>query len=163
MLAGLVPVLAILGCGGGVRPSDHVPTRMSTAGATTGTSTTGAVAFAAPPAALVTMRQYSPESLLWQTVSVKANGAAVLTTLIGEQVGAIRKSFQLPAPEAARLRRLVAGARSVRPPPPGIAPRDVLYTLHISRGPAENIQGPMHGRLAALVHLLSGLMFTYCC
>jgi hypothetical protein len=111
---------------------------------------------------LVTLRQYSPESLLWQVVAVQANGRGVLTTLIGEITGAVRTSFQLPAPQVAVLRRLVAGARSVRPPPRS-DPHAVFYTLHISGGTAANIQGRMPKRLAALVHFLSALMQTYCC
>jgi hypothetical protein len=109
------------------------------------------------------MRQYSPESLLWQTVSVRRNGSGVLTTLIGESVGAERKAVQLPAVQTAHLRTLVTHAESVRPPRPGIAPRATLYTLHIAGRPAENIQGPARPPLHALVAFLSGVMFTYCC
>jgi hypothetical protein len=108
------------------------------------------------------MRQYSPESLLWQTVSVRADGAGQLTTLIGEISGAVRKSFQLPPEQAAVLRRLVAAAPRSHPPQT-TDPRAELYTLHISRLPSANIEGRMPGALAALVHFLSGLMLTYCC
>ena len=139
-------------------------TTPSTAHATsTSTASAAASAFASGPPALVTMREYSPESLLWQLVSVKPNGAAMLTTLIGEISGARRTWFRLPAGQTARLRRLVAGARSVPPPRPGIAPRAELYTLHIADSRSENIQGPMRRQLASLVSYLSGLMLTYCC
>jgi hypothetical protein len=148
-------LLAVLtGCGSGRHATAHKTTARA--------SSARHVAFSVQPPALVTLRQYSPESLLWQVVSVKAGGKGVLTTLIGEITGAVRKSFQLPAPQAAVLRRLVADARSVRPPPRS-DPRAVFYTLHISGGAAANIQGRMPRRLAALVHFLSGLMLTYCC
>lgn len=87
----------------------------------------------------------------------------MLTTLIGEISGARRTWFQLSAPQTARLRRLVAAARSMPPSRPGIAPRAELYTLHISGERSENIQGPMARPLASLVNYLSGLMLTYCC
>ncbi|MBV9004504.1 MAG: hypothetical protein JO181_07575, partial [Solirubrobacterales bacterium] len=84
-------------------------------------------------------------------------------TLIGEIAGARRTWFQLPAGQTARLRRLVADARGVPPPRPGIAPRAELYTLHIADSRSENIQGPMRRPLASLISYLSGLMLTYCC
>ena len=112
---------------------------------------------------MVMMRQFSPESLMWQTVEVGDNGAGVLITLIGEQVGAVRTPFRLAPARAALLRRLVAGARSVEPPPQGAAPRATLYTLHIRGEPGENLQGPMRRPLARLVGFLSGLMLRYCC
>lgn len=112
--------------------------------------------------ALVTMREYSPESLLWQTVSVSSNGAAVLTTLIGEQTGATQKPFRLSPRQAATLRRLVAGARTVTPPRPS-DPHAVLYTLHIAGLPAENLQGRTPQALTALTDFLSDLMLSQCC
>jgi hypothetical protein len=108
------------------------------------------------------MRQYSPESLLWQTVSVRADGAGLLTTLIGEISGAVHRSFQLPAQQAAVLRRLVAAARRSHPPPT-TDPLAELYRLHISGLPSANIEGRMPTALAELIHFLSGLMLTYCC
>ncbi len=120
------------------------------------------VGYSVERGALVTMRQYSPESLLWQTVSVRADGSALLTTLIGEISGAIRKPFRLPPDQTARLRRLVAAARPVARPASG-DPRAELYTLHISGMPSANIQGRMPKPLAALVHFLSGLMLSQCC
>jgi hypothetical protein len=109
------------------------------------------------------MRAYSPASLLWQTVSVRRDGLGLLTTLIGETVGAKRRSFQLPPSQAMLVRTLVARARSVRPPLAGVAPRDTLYTLHIAGAAPKNVQGPMRRPLRALVNFLSGLMLTYCC
>lgn len=108
------------------------------------------------------MREYSPESLLWQTVSVRADGTALLTTLIGEISGAIRKPFQLPPDQAALLRRLVAAARPVSRSTTGDAHAE-LYTLDIPGMPSANIQGRTPKPLAALIHFLSGLMLTYCC
>ncbi len=158
--------LVIAGCGGaGHTSSRETSTAASTAAVQTSTaaSTAAAAAFASGPPALVTMREYSPESLLWQLVSVKPNGAAMLTTLIGEISGARRTWFHLPAGQDAQLHRLVAGARGVPPPRPGTAPRAELYTLHIAGERSENIQGPMPRPLASLVNYLSGLMLTYCC
>jgi hypothetical protein len=120
------------------------------------------VSYSVERGALVTMRQYSPESLLWQTVSVRADGSALLTTLIGEISGAIRKPFQLSPDQAARLRRLVTAARPVARPVSG-EPRAGLYTLHISGMPSANIQGRMPKPLGGLVRFLSGLMLAHCC
>ncbi len=144
----------IAGCGG----NGHTPAHRTTARS----SSPRAVAYSVKPGALVTMRQYSPESLMWQTVSVNADGGALLTTLIGEISGAIRKSFRLPPGQAAVLRRLVAAARRAATPADS-DPRAELYTLHISGRPAANIQGRMPKPLAALVRFLSALMLTHCC
>ena len=76
--------------------------------------------------------------------------------------GAIRKPFQLPPDQAARLRRLVAAARPVARPASG-DPRAELYTLHISGMPSANIQGRTPRPLAALIRFLSGLMLAHCC
>jgi len=99
---------------------------------------------------------------MWQTVWVKSDGSGVLTTLIGEQVGARQRPFRLPAGQAGLLRRLVTAARGV-PPPRHTDPKATLYTLAISGKPSENVQGAMAAPLAALVNFLSGLMLNYCC
>lgn len=114
------------------------------------------------PGALVTMREFSPESLLWQEVSLTAHGRGLLTTLIGEVSGATRKHFTLSAAKAATLRRLVAGARHVKPPARS-NPRDMLYTLYISGEPSMNIQDPAAKPLQSLINFLSGLTMSECC
>jgi hypothetical protein len=164
-----LPVLVIMvaACGSGASHSSGPPTAAATsapqASSASEPSASGSEThFSFRSDALVTMREYSPESLLWQTVSVNANGAAVLTTLIGEQTGATQKSFQLSARQAAALRRLVAGARTVRPPRPN-DPRATLYTLHIAGLPAENLEGRTPPRLTALATFLANLMLTECC
>ena len=114
------------------------------------------------PGALVTMRQFSPQSLLWQTISVQPSGHAQLTTLIGEIAGAVRKRFVLPAAQAAKVRQLVRAARTVAPPRPH-DPQAQLYTLTLPGLPAESLQGTTPPALTALTGYLSGLMFNYCC
>jgi hypothetical protein len=153
-LGGLLLVVAITACGSNGRTSSQQTT--------TRASSQGAVSYSVERGALVTMRQYSPESLLWQTVLVRADGSALLTTLIGEISGAIRKPFQLSPDQAARLRRLVTAARPVARPVSG-EPRAELYTLHISGMPSANIQGRMPKPLGGLVRFLSGLMLAHCC
>jgi hypothetical protein len=108
------------------------------------------------------MRQYSPESLLWQAVSIDSNGKARLTTLIGEIAGAVRKSFRLPPVQVARLHRLVRDARGAQASPVHNLQAE-LYSLYIAGQPSEVIEGKMPKRLEALVNYLSGLMLTYCC
>lgn len=152
----------VAGCGDNARtPTSHGST---TVARTTSTSLaqTEERYNAIAASALVTMRQLSPQSLMWQSVAVKADGTALLTTLIGELAGAPRRTFQLPARQAALLRRLVVRARGAGVPS-WINPRAKYYTLHIRGEQALVIEGPMPRRLAALVNFLSGLMFTYCC
>lgn len=153
-LGALPFVIAITACGS----NGHGSTQQTTTRASSQT----AVSYSVERGALVTMREYSPESLLWQTVSVRADGSALLTTLIGEISGAIRKPFQLPPDQTARLRRLVAAARPVARPASG-DPRAQLYTLHISGMPSANIQGRTPKPLAALISFLSDLMLAHCC
>lgn len=164
-----LPVLGVMvaACGSGASHSSAPPTAAATsaphASSASEPAASGSEAhFSFRSDALVTMREYSPASLLWQTVSVNENGAAVLTTLIGEQTGATQKSFQLSARQAAALRRLVAGARTVRPPRPN-DPHAMLYTLHIAGLPGENLEGRTPPRLTALVTFLGNLMLTECC
>lgn len=151
----------VSGCGGSSGTSTHTVTRATVAPKRAARSPK-LRDYSFRTDALVTMRQYSPESLLWQSVSINAQGAAVLTTLIGEETGALRKDFQLPAGQAASLRRLVAGARTVRAPRPN-DPHATLYTLHIAGEPAANLQGHTPAPLTALVTFLSNLMLHYCC
>ncbi len=108
------------------------------------------------------MRAYSPESLMWQTVSVSSDGTGILTTLIGEISGAERRAFHLPPARAATLRRLVDRARPVREPGRH-DPRAELYSVRISGVPSKTIQGSAPKPLNELVRFLSGLMQTYCC
>ena len=143
---------AIAGCGGGSR-------------ATTSRSpaTRGGVTFVTQPRrTLVAMRAYSPESLMWQTVSLSADGSGILTTLIGEISGAERRFFRLPASQAATLRDLVDRAR-VTPQPRAHDLRAELYSIRIAGAPSKTVQGPARLPLEALVRFLGGLMRTYCC
>lgn len=164
-LAGaLLAVLALAGCGGATRAT--APARTTTADVPAESHASrhdiSDTRFLNPGRPLVRMRQYSPESLMWQTVWVKSDGSGVLTTLIGEQVGARQRPFTLPPGQAALLRRLVAAARGVAPPRhPDV--KATLYTLTISGERSENVQGAMAKPLAALVSFLSGLTLTYCC
>jgi hypothetical protein len=151
----LASILLVAGCGG----SSGRRTRTASTTAVTDTQTAG---YAVERSALVTMRQFSPESLLWQEVSLAPDGAGVLTTLIGEVSGATRKDFRLPARQGALMRRLVARARTVAPPARS-NPRAELYTLYITGEPSANIQGPARKPLAALIDYLSSLMMNYCC
>jgi hypothetical protein len=153
-VAAALSTVVIAGCGRSGTARPHKPVSPAPG--------KGIVAYSALRAAVVTMRQYSPESLMWQTVSIDGNGTGVLTSLIAEISGAVRRSFHLPAPQAARLRRLLGAARRA-PSPRGRDPRAELYTLHISGEPTAAIQGSMPKPLRALVSYLSGLMLTYCC
>ena len=156
----LLGVLALTGCGG----TSHAATTTADVPAEThaGRHDISDTRFLSPGHPLVRMRVYSPESLMWQTVWVQRDGAGVLTTLIGEQVGARQRPFQLPLRQTALLRRLVAAARGVAPPRHP-DPKATLYTLTISGEPSENVQGSMAKPLAGLVNFLSGLTLTYCC
>ena len=107
------------------------------------------------------MRRFSPVSLMWQTVFVQPDGRGLLTSLIGETGGAPHRAFRLPASQLATLRRLIAGARSVKPRPS--RPGDYLYTLHIPGEAQFSFEGPMPSRLSALINFLDGLTLTYCC
>ena len=156
LLVASVAVLA--GCGGSA--PGHTRTATTSTSATTTTAQTAD--YEIESSALVTMRQFSPESLLWQTVSLSPSGRGVLTTLIGEVSGAIRKPFRLPARQARILRQLVALARTVKPPAQS-DPRAELYTLYITGQPSANIEGRAPKRLTSLIHFLAGLMMTYCC
>jgi len=155
-----VSLLVATACGGSGRPA----TRSTTSPATTRRPARN-TAFLRPASALVSMRQYSPQSLIWQTVWVNATGAGVVTTLVGETVGATQKRFQLSVAQAAHLRQLVAAARAAQPPAAGGSPTGpgYIYTLHIAGRPTLNIQGATAEPLSALVDFLNGLMLTYCC
>lgn len=149
--APLLAVLVSAGCGG------------QESGTTTSTASRAATAFVTQPRrAIVSMRAYSPESLMWQTVSLSADGSGILTTLIGEISGAERRSFRLPARQASTLRRLVTRARPV-PQPTAHDPRAELYSVRIAGAPSKTVQGRARAQLEALVRFLSGLMQTYCC
>jgi hypothetical protein len=158
--------LALAGCGSSSRSAASHTVSSPTAGvpaeAHAGKHDVSDTRFLNPGRPLVRMRSYSPESLMWQTVWVTRDGSGVLTTLIGEQVGARQRPFHLSAAQAQLLRRLVGAARGVSPPRhPN--PKATLYTLAISGKPSENVQGAMARPLAALVNFLSGLMLDYCC
>jgi hypothetical protein len=159
-LALLVFVLA--GCGSSSEPVTSGATAGVPAEAHASKHDVSDTRFLNPGRPLVRMRSYSPESLMWQTVWVRRDGSGVLTTLIGEQVGARQRPFQLSSVQAQQLRRLVAAARGVSPPR-HTDPKATLYTLAISGKPSENVQGAMARPLAALVNFLSGLMQGYCC
>lgn len=158
----LLLALVLAGCGN----SSQSPTRSATADAPAeahaGKHDVSDTRFLSPGRPLVRMRSYSPESLMWQTVWVRGDGSGVLTTLIGEQVGARQRPFQLSARQAGQLRRLVAAARGVSPPR-HTDPKATLYTLAISGRPSENVQGAAARPLAALVNFLGALMLNYCC
>lgn len=118
--------------------------------------------FVPPPAnAIVSMRRFSPESLMWQTVFVRPDGSGLLTSLIGETAGAPHRAFQLSAHQLATLRRLIAAARSSRAGPG--RPGPYLYTLHLPGKATMSLEGPMPARLRALLDFLDGLTLTYCC
>lgn len=161
----LLAALGLAGCG--AKAASRTVTRSSTAVVPTPVLPTQPASaqahkFIPPPAdAIVTMRRFSPVSLTWQSVFVEPNGYGLLTSLIGETAGAPHRAFQLPATQLARLRRLIAGARSVRPGPSRAG--DYLYTLHIHGEAQFSFEGPIPKRLAALVNFLDGLTLTYCC
>jgi len=138
-------------------------TQTTTADATE--NTTAAVQahkFIPPPAnAIVSMRRFSPVSLMWQTVFVQPAGNGLLTTLIGEIGGAPHRAFRLTAGQLAILRRLIAAARSVKPGPSTAGP--YLYSLHIAGEKPVSMEGPLPSRLNQLVNFLNDLMLTYCC
>jgi hypothetical protein len=149
----VVAALALGACGGSIRPDGH---------ATTTRTASGASDYSDQRSALVWMRQYSTESLLWQTVSISPTGSGELTTLIGEIAGAKRTSFKLPASGMASLRRLLAAARGVKPPATHVLTAE-LYSLHVAHLPSEAIQGPAPPQLRRLIVFLSALMTNYCC
>jgi hypothetical protein len=153
--------LALASCGG-TTAEPRTVARNTTSSAGTHTTSARAHTFVPPPAdAIVTMRRFSPVSLMWQTIFVRPDGHGLLTTLIGETAGAPHRPFQLTGNQLARLRRLIAAARSVKPGPS--RPGDYLYTLHIPGEAPMSLEGPMPARLGALVSFLDGLTLTYCC
>jgi hypothetical protein len=118
--------------------------------------------FIPPPAdAIVTMRRFSPVSLMWQVVFVEPDGNGLLTSLIGETAGAPHRRFHLSMGQLATLRRLIAAAKPVKPGPS--KPGDYLYTLHLAGEAPISFEGPIPGRLHQLVNFLGALMLTYCC
>lgn len=153
-----VAALALGGCAGTTRPT--------AATGTTATSTTttggGASDYSDVRGSLVWMRQYSPESLMWQTVSVAPTGRAELTTLIGEIAGAERTPFRISPGQLADLRRLLATSRGVRIPSHHNL-RATLYTLHVRGHPSIILQGTIPRQMQPLVRFLTGLMSTHCC
>ncbi len=169
----LVVALGLLaGCGG-----SHAPLTASTGSSATTASRAATVsarasvtahaaatnpAYSYLPGALVTMRQFSPQSLLWQTISIQPNGRGLLTTLIGEISGAVRRHFELSAAQKVTVSRLAVTAARVAPST-SHDPRAELYTLTLRGRPAENLQGEMPPALSALTRYLSGLMTSYCC
>ena len=153
-------VLALSACGGVGRADDH---SVSTSTSVTGTAGDGTAAdYSLVRHSLVWMRQFSPESLMWQTVSVFTTGRGELTTLIGEISGAERRSFRISAGQLADLRRLLTGSRRARIPTQHNL-RATLYTLHVSGRPSVIIQGAIPRPMQPLIRFLTGLMSTYCC
>lgn len=129
-------LLVLTACGSNVRV--RIPERHARSSAPT--------AYGVPPAALVTMRQFSPESLLWQTVSLQTSGRGLLTTLIGEISGAVQKPFRLTGRQVTALRRLVTGARDRCPRHPAatLAPSSTRCTSPASR--RRTSRGPNRSR-----------------
>jgi hypothetical protein len=153
----VVAALALSACGGSGRATDRKPDTANTTSAPG-----GATDYSLLQGSLVWMRQYSPESLMWQTVSVFSSGRAELTTLIGEIAGAERKPFRISPQQMTRLRRLLAGSRAARIPAHHDL-RATLYTLHVSGRSSVVIQGTIPRRMKPLIRFLTGLMSTYCC
>jgi hypothetical protein len=74
--AAVVFALAIAACGGSLRPDAHIRREARV----TNTSTaSGAGDYSDERTALVWMRQFSPESLLWQAVAIMPAGSGELT------------------------------------------------------------------------------------
>jgi hypothetical protein len=119
-------VLAVAACGSA---STQSHTRMTTIVRAAPTTRHKAVFLRPPADTIVQMRQLA-RSLLWQTVFVRRNGQGVLTSLMGEIGGAPQRSFRLPPDQLAKLRRLIAAARTI-PPPADETMGAELYTLHI--------------------------------
>jgi hypothetical protein len=156
----LSAALALSGCGGAAER--QTVTRRNTISAAPQIRAARAHTFIAPPAnAIVSMRRFSPTSLMWQTIFVRPNGSGLLTTLIGEEAGAPHRPFQLSARQLASLRRLVEAARSAKPGPS--RPGPFLYTVHLPGEATFSLEGPMPKPLHALVAFLDGLTLTYCC
>jgi hypothetical protein len=161
----LLAGLALVGCGANGKP--RAVARTTTASVPTPVLPTQpasarAHTFISPPAdAIVTMRRFSPVSLMWQSIFVQPDGHGLLTSLIGETAGAPHRAFRLSASQLATLRRLIAAAKSVKPGPSKSG--DYLYTLHIPGEAQFSFEGPMPRRLTALVNFLDGLTLTYCC
>ncbi|HEX4010110.1 MAG TPA: hypothetical protein VHX62_08885 [Solirubrobacteraceae bacterium] len=156
-LGAVMAALAFSACGGSARP-DHHAGHTSSVTRTTG----GATDFSLLRGSLVWMRQYSPESLMWQTVSVFSTGRAELTTLIGEIAGAERRPFRISPRQVTRLRRLLAVSRAAKIPVQHDL-RATLYTLHVSGRTSVILQGTIPTRMKPLVGFLTGLMSAYCC
>lgn len=162
-------MLPLAACGRSGKPqpaarSTTVTETQTIAGAETQNTTARIQAhkFIPPPAnAIVSMRRFSPVSLMWQTIFVRPDGNGLLTSLIGEIGGAPHKAFRLSAGQLATLRRLLAATRSVKPGPSRSGP--YLYSLHIAGATPISVEGPMPMRLTQLVNFLNGLMLTYCC
>jgi hypothetical protein len=159
LVLALVPTLASCGDNGKARSV----TRDTTASA--GAKMTASAqphTFIPPPAdAIVTMRRFSPVSLMWQSVFVQPDGNGLLTSLIGETAGAPHRRFHLSARQLATLRRLITAAKPVKTGPSSRG--DYLYTLHIAGEASVSFEGSMPTRLRQLVDFLSALMLTYCC
>lgn len=159
-IACLLVGVTLASCGATAHP--RTVTRLTTTSASARTAAVRAHKFIPPPAnAIVSMRRFSPQSLMWQTIFVRPDGSGLLTTLIGETAGAPHRAFQLSASQLATLRRLIAGARSARPGPG--KPAAYFYTLRIPGKAQMGLEGPMPKRLGALVNFLDALTLTYCC
>lgn len=150
----------LVGCGATARRP--TVTRQTTISEAPQVRAARAHTFTPPPAnAIVSMRRFSPTSLMWQTIFVRPNGTGLLTTLIGEEAGAPHRSFQLSPRQLTSLRRLIEAAGPAKPGPG--KPGPYIYTLHFPGKPALSLEGPMPKPLGALVNFLDGLTLTYCC
>jgi hypothetical protein len=151
-VAGCTGVITVAaGCGG------HSASRHATASVPAHRA-----AFIRPPAsAVVALRRFSPKSLMWQSVFVRPDGSGVLTSLVGEISGAPQKPFRLSRAQVGTLQRLIATARTEKPPTGSNG--DYIYSLHIAGRPAQGFGSPVPGPLGSLVNFLGGLMYTYCC
>lgn len=115
-----------------------------------------------PPAdAVVTLRRFTPVSLMWQSVFVRPDRSGVLTSLIGEVGGAPQRKFRLSSSQFGRLSHLVAVARHVQHGVSGSG--DYIYYLRIGREPLRSFQGKIPVQVRPLFSFLGGLMLTYCC
>jgi hypothetical protein len=156
----VVIAVALAGCGGSTRSPTRTVAPPSERPSPT--AVRRAKFINTPPDALVSMRRFSPKSLMWQTVFVRTNGTGVLTSLIGEIGGVPQVPFRLPAAQLHKLKRLIARSRPGNYVGSNGQP-DYTYALRILRHPPEGITGPVPRSVAPLVALLGGLMFKYCC
>jgi hypothetical protein len=180
LTASLVLALLAAGCGADARhPAARAAPPVSKTATTTptqaaagqsGPSVTAASCHAlplnhpfvnAPADALVQLKQ-EPPGMVWQSIFVRPNGTGIVTTLVGEIVGAHQDPFRLSAAQFATLKRLIAATRTSARKSPAVNHTGYLFLLQLHGRSPSSFDGDTPTRYGALVRFLAGVMYVHC-